>query len=409
MKQDLDALMEKHNLDGLLVIGAATHNPMMHYFTGDVHMGDGALIKPRGAAPTLFYNPMERDEAARTGLHTRNLIEYNLPALTKEHGGDAVKAQAARYAKMLADCGLEKGRVALFGKVEFGAPFAIFNALAQMAPQVELVGQTGRTLLAEAMETKDEAEAERMRRIGRITAEVVGRVKAYLQSHKAKGGVLRKKDGSPVTVGDVKTLINASALELGVENPHGTIFAIGRDAGVPHSTGNPADALELGKTIVFDIFLQEPGGGYHSDFTRTWCLGYAPPDAQKLYDDVRHVFDDLMGGLEANAPFNLLQERTCDLFEAQGHATIRQDPAVQEGYVHSVGHGLGLNIHEQPFSRDSSVTLRPGVVVTIEPGLYYPSKGMGVRIEDTVYVRPDGEMEVLADFPHDLVIEIESE
>ncbi len=408
MKSDLDALMEKHNLDALLVIGAATHNPMMHYFTGDVHMGDGALIKVRGQQPTLFYNPMERDEAARTGLTTRNLIEYNLPALTKEQGGDAAKGLAARYARMLADCGLEQGRVALFGKVEIGAPFAVFNALAALAPQVELVGQTGRSVLAEAMETKDEAEAERMRRMGRITAEVVGRVQAYLQSHKAKDGVLVKADGTPVTVGDVKTLINASALELGVENPHGTIFAIGRDAGVPHSTGNPDDALELGKTIVFDIFLQEPGGGYHYDFTRTWSLGYATPEAQKLYDDVRTVFDDLMGGLEANAPFNLLQERTCDLFEAQGHPTIRQDPAVQEGYVHSVGHGLGLNIHEQPFSRDASVTLRPGVVVTIEPGLYYPSKGMGVRIEDTVYVRPNGEIEVLADFPHDLVIPIQT-
>lgn len=408
MKSDLDALMEKHNLDALLVIGAATHNPMMHYFTGDVHMGDGALIKVRGKQPVLFYNPMERDEAARTGLDTRNLIEYNLPALTKEHGGDAAKGLAARYARMLADCGLEQGRVALFGKVEIGAPFVVFNTLMALAPQYELVGQTGRSVLAEAMETKDEAEAERMRRMGRITAEVVGRVQAYLQSHKAKDGVLVKADGTPVTVGDVKTLINASALELGVENPHGTIFAIGRDAGVPHSTGNPDDALELGKTIVFDIFLQEPGGGYHYDFTRTWSLGYATPEAQKLYDDVKTVFDDLMGGLEANAPFSLLQERTCDLFEAQGHPTIRQDPAVQEGYVHSVGHGLGLNIHEQPFSRDASVTLRPGVVVTIEPGLYYPNKGMGVRIEDTVYVRPNGEIEVLADFPHDLVIPIQN-
>jgi Xaa-Pro aminopeptidase len=406
LKSDLDALMEKHGLDALLVIGAATHNPMMHYFTGDVHMGDGALIKPRGAAPTLFYNPMERDEAARTGHATRNLVDYDLPALTKKHNGDAVQAQAERYAKMLADCGVAKGRVGLFGKVEIGAPFAIFNALAQMAPQYEVVGQSGRTLLAEAMETKEPDEVERIRRMGRITAEVVGRVKAYLQSHTAVDGRLVNGDGAPVTVGDVKTFINSAALELGVENPHGTIFAIGRDAGVPHSTGNPEDALELGKTIVFDIFLQEPGGGYHFDFTRTWCLGYAPPEAQKLYDEVKQVFDDLMGGLEANAPFKALQERACDLFEAQGHATIRQDPAIQEGYVHSVGHGIGLNIHEQPFSREESL-LRPGVVVTIEPGLYYPGRGMGVRIEDSVYVRPDGGIEVLADFPHDLVVPID--
>ena len=79
----------------------------------------------------------------------------------------------------------------------------------------------------------------------------------------------------------------------------------------------------------------------------------------------------------------------------------------EEGYLHGIGHGLGINIHELPSYRNPAAALRPGVVVTIEPGLYYPSRDMGVRIEDTVYVHPDGEIEVLAEFPHDLVIPIE--
>jgi Xaa-Pro aminopeptidase len=244
--------------------------------------------------------------------------------------------------------------------------------------------------------------------MGQVTVEVVGRTQTFLQSHKAKDEVLVKNDGTPLTIGDVKSKINLWAAELGVENPHGTIFAIGHDAGVPHSVGNPDDVMALGQTIVYDIFLQEPGGGYHYDFTRTWCLGYAPEPEQQLYDQVLDVFNDLMQGLEANAPFHLLHERTCDLFEAMGHATTRQDPLIEEGYVHGIGHGLGVNIHELPFSRDKNATLRPGVVVTIEPGLYYPGLGRGVRIEDTVYVRPDGEIEVMAEFPHDLVIPIEN-
>jgi Xaa-Pro aminopeptidase len=97
----------------------------------------------------------------------------------------------------------------------------------------------------------------------------------------------------------------------------------------------------------------------------------------------------------------------CDLFEAKGHPTIRQNPLTQEGYVHSLGHGVGLHIHEQPFSGPNSSDnekLVPGVVVTVEPGLYYPDERLGVRLEDTVWMRPDGQVEVLAEYPLDLVL-----
>jgi Xaa-Pro aminopeptidase len=241
-----------------------------------------------------------------------------------------------------------------------------------------------------------------------VTVEVVSKTAEFLQSHKAKDGVLVKADGQPLTIGEVKRKINLWAIENGVENPHGVIFAIGRDAGIPHSTGNPDDVLALGKTIVFDIFLQEPGGGYHFDFTRTWCLGYAPEKVQQLYDDVRAVFDQLMQETEANMHFKILQDRTCELFEEQGHKTIRQDPLTQEGYVHSIGHGIGLDIHELPFSRPPEAVLRPGVIVTIEPGLYYPDQGMGCRLEDTVCVHPDGSIELMAEYPLDLVLPIEN-
>ena len=77
--------------------------------------------------------------------------------------------------------------------------------------------------------------------------------------------------------------------------------------------------------------------------------------------------------------------------------------------MHSLGHGLGLHVHENPtFGAGATEAdrLDPGVVVTIEPGLYYPERGMGVRLEDTVYARPDGGFEVLADYSLDLVLPI---
>jgi Xaa-Pro aminopeptidase len=209
-------------------------------------------------------------------------------------------------------------------------------------------------------------------------------------------------------VGHIKQNINLWLAEAGVENPEGTIFAIGRDAGVPHSSGNPQDILYLGQTIVFDIFPAEAGGGYFYDFTRTWCLGYAPDEAQSLYEDVLDIYQTIMDELEVNALCSQYQDRTCELFEAQGHPTIKSDPQTQEGYVHSLGHGVGLYIHEYPrFSSNfKEDRLAPGSVVTVEPGLYYPEKGMGVRLENTIWVRPDGKMEVLADYPLDLVLPV---
>ncbi len=407
MKKDIDALMKKKNLDVILVSGPSGHNPSLYYFTGPVHLTHGVLIKKRGEAPVLFFHSMERDEAAKTSLETRNLDEYRFNELLKEVEGDHTKAEALRYKKVLADLGVSSGRMAVYGLIEAGESFSIYNALQEIMPELEIVGEVGSTLLLEAMETKDEEEVTHIRRMGQVTVEIVDKVAKFLQSHKSKNGFLVKADGDRLTIGEVKRNIDLWAAESGVGNPHDCIFAIGHDAGVPHSTGNLDDFLQLGKTIIFDIFLQESGGGYHYDFTRTWCLGHAPEEEQKLYHDVRAVFDEIMDGLEANAPFKALQERTCELFEAQGHPTVKTDPLTQNGYVHGLGHGLGLRVHEQPFSREEEAKLKPGVVLTIEPGLYYPEKEMGVRLEDTVYVHADGKIEILAEYPYDLVLPLE--
>jgi len=353
---------------------------------------------------------MERDEAAATGLQTKNLAEYSWKDLLKEADGNSIKATALRYQKMLSEQGITSGRVAIYGKIEVGAGFAVFSALQELIPDLEIVGEEARnSTLMEAMATKDLAEVEHIRKMGKITTSVVGNVVDFLTSSQAKDGVLVGRDGEALTIGDVKRRINLWLAMEGAENPEGTIFAIGPDAGVPHSAGKPDDLLRLGQTIIFDIFPCEAGGGYFYDFTRTWCLGFAPDDVQALYDDVYSVYQTIMAELKAGAYFPDYQNRTCELFSAKGHPTIKDDPTVQEGYVHSLGHGLGLHVHERPWSGSTATkddNLDPGVIVTIEPGLYYPEKGMGCRLEDTVWVTLEGEMEILADFPLDLVLPI---
>ncbi len=206
--------------------------------------------------------------------------------------------------------------------------------------------------------------------------------------------MLLKADGTPLTIADVKSSISLWLAERGAVEVEGTIFAIGKDAGIPHSVGTPGDELRLGQTIVFDIFPGEAGGGYFYDFTRTWSLGYATPEARQLFDEVDKAYELGVENIDLNVSFKEYQRLVSEEFHRHGHATpMHTEGVLQNGYVHSLGHGVGLNIHERPWSRHTASDdnlLRPGVVITIEPGLYYPDKGMGARIEDTYWVRPDG-------------------
>jgi Xaa-Pro aminopeptidase len=97
-----------------------------------------------------------------------------------------------------------------------------------------------------------------------------------------------------------------------------------------------------------------------------------------------------------------------DYFEGQGHRTTRSHPGTTEGYVHSLGHGVGLSVHEHPRLAETAMPeekVLAGMVLTIEPGLYYPGDGFGIRVEDYVWIDPEsGQSEIIGAFDKDLVI-----
>jgi Xaa-Pro aminopeptidase len=380
------------------VLGNAEQNPPMYYLTGGGHVSNAALFQKSGAEPVLYCNAMERAEAAKSGLQVIPLRTGAVEALIKDPK------------PILEEQGIVRGRLGLYGTVDAGNLITLIGSIRQAFPELEVVGEPhGDSIFLRAMETKDGAEVERIRRMGRITTEVVGLVAKHLTNCPVGADeVLLKADGTPLTVADVKAKISLWLAERGAAEPDGTIFSIGKDAGVPHSVGTPDDRVQLGKTIVFDIFPAEAGGGYFYDFTRTWSLGYATPAAQELYDEVSAVYEKVIDNLDLNVSFKEYQKLACDEFNRNGHSTpMHSQGVLQNGYVHSLGHGLGLNVHERPRSghlETEDNILKAGVVVTVEPGLYYPERGMGVRIEDSYWVRPDGQLEKLADYPYDFVL-----
>jgi Xaa-Pro aminopeptidase len=354
---------------------------------------------------------MERDEAAASGLRLMNLEQYHIVKFLAEAQNNRIMAEAMQFRKILQDKGLDKSKIAIYGSFDAGRAYSVFTRLADITPGLTITVD-GDGVIDMACATKDDAEIARIRAMGKVVEQVVGKTADFLSGHREKNNILIHPDGQPVTIGEIKNLINLWLAEEGAENPQDTIFSIGRDSGVPHTSGTADDVLRMGQTIVFDIFPCEAGGGYYFDFTRTWCLGYAPDETIKIYQDVYQVYDQVIKSIKFNSLFKDIQQLTLDLFEGMGHPTLRSHPKTQAGYVHSIGHGIGLHVHEKPFSQmmdANSDQLETGSVFTIEPGLYYPEREIGVRLENTYYFSKEDQLKVMSEYPMDLVIPISPE
>jgi Xaa-Pro aminopeptidase len=399
--------MEKRNLDAFVVAGKAHGNPAMYYMTNGANLTRGWIIQKRGEGPILVCSPIERDEAAASGLTVVTLNEFDFLSILREKE-DQLAATVELYRRMFADLGVG-GRVGLYGRADQGRAWMLLNTLDAQLENVSVCGDFETTLIDEARATKDATEAARIKEMGRRTCSIVERTIDFLQAHQVSEEMLLQGDGAPLTIGRVHEEIGRFISEERLEDPEGFIFSIGRDAGVPHSKGCAEDMVTLGQTIVFDIFPCESGSGYFFDMTRTFCVGYAPPEVEAAYRDVKQCVEMLIDAYEVGQEARRYQRMTCEFFEERGHPTVASDSRTEEGYVHSVGHGLGLAIHEEPrFSDNPTNTdvLQPGHVFTCEPGLYYPERGYGIRIEDVIWIDDEGSVHNLTDFPKELVVEM---
>jgi Xaa-Pro aminopeptidase len=411
MLKDVDRLMKAQQLDGLLVSGATAYNPAMYYFTHGIALGEGTLlIKKQGKPAVLIVNPMEREEAVHTGLPVKLSSNYaSVAALARARAkGNPIRARALFLAGLLAGFGIT-GTLAVAGRLDSGDAFETYAALRAARRGGRVV--SGDHLMTAARVIKGPDEIARIKAVGKKTLAVVGDIHDFLGGQRAKGGYLVTDKGRRVTIGDVKRRIHQKLAEQGVvDAENGAIFAQGRDAGIPHSRGDAKQPLKLGETLIFDIFPAEPGGGYFFDFTRTWCLGHASDTVLAAHTEVREIFRRMKHALKINVPTRDYQQATNDYFEAKGHPTANSHPGTTSGYVHSLGHGIGLDIHEAPslsLRAPADEVIKPGMVFTVEPGLYYPDRGYGIRIEDTVWVNPTTRtVETIGRYPEDLVIPV---
>ena len=213
-------------------------------------------------------------------------------------------------------------------------------------------------------------------------------------------------DGAVFTAERLRAIVEAALLARGYASD-GAICAPGAQAADPHQIGT--GPLHAGEPIVMDIFPQHKQTRYWADMTRTVSKGEPPAAIRKIYDVVMRAQDAGITALRPGVTGREVHELVEDIIWEAGYDTLRpgqkKDPAdpTPRGFIHSTGHGVGLEIHEAPaIARSGTKPLLVGDVVTIEPGVYDPVIG-GVRLEDMLVITETGARN-LTQAPRELVV-----
>jgi len=208
-------------------------------------------------------------------------------------------------------------------------------------------------------------------------------------------------EGESLTVERVKSVM-AQVFAAQGTSADDLIFAPGPQGAVGHDMGS--GPIRQGVPIVVDIWPRDNESFCFCDMTRTFVVGDVPEDVREWHRLCKEALDRSIAAIHDGADGRAVFDISCDLFEAAGEPTLRtkeHGALLADGFFHGLGHGVGLEVHEEPgMGLTAGDALRSGDVVTVEPGLYRQGYG-GVRLEDMVLVTADGAVN-LTNYPYDL-------
>jgi Xaa-Pro aminopeptidase len=344
----LRAALPEHKLDLLLV----THLPNVLYLCGFTGSAASLLISDRGA--TLFTDGRYIEQAHEEVAGAKIVISRKAPHLA---AAEFLSEPARRRSKQT--LGIEADHLSVAARDQIAAVVKTSHKLISTTSLVE-----------QKRMIKDADEIRLIRRAIDLGAGLFR--------------VARRKIRPQTTEAEVAAAIEYEARCSGAEAmSFPTIIASGKRSALPHGRASSARIPRAGFVVCdFGVIL----ASYCSDRTRTVHIGRPSPAAREMYDA---VLEAQTAGIAAVRP-----GATAAQVDAAARNVLRKRK-LDRYFTHSTGHGLGLEIHESPrLAAGQAQVLQPGMVITIEPGVYIPGSG-GVRIEDVVVVTASGS-EVLA-------------
>ncbi|HWI23228.1 MAG TPA: Xaa-Pro peptidase family protein [Baekduia sp.] len=349
--QRLAELLQRDGLDALLVTAPVN----VRWLTGFTGSAGIAVVSPGGTC--RFITDFRYEQQAAAQLGDGWAIEIAKQDLLKHFAGSV-----AAPLKL----GFDDGQV----------PVKQHAALAELLEGVELVAAGG--LVESLREIKDAGEIEAIRAATQLADTALREV-----LERGLGGRSER---------DVALDLEFTVRRLGAEAvSFDPIVAHGGHGALPHAV--PRDvAIEAGTLCVIDWGAHLDG--YASDCTRTYAVGEPSPGDREIYDLVLAAQLESLAEVLPGASGKAIDAVARDVITSAGHG---------DHFGHGLGHGVGAEIHEEPrLSQRSDSILKPGMVVTVEPGIYVPGQ-VGVRIEDLVVVTADGR-DVLTSLPKTLTV-----
>ena len=395
--------MEKKDIDWIILSGDRQKSTDIRYFLKDLTFASPIILIKKSEEPIIIHNILESEEALQSKAKT--ICRDEIVSRDEIRKLSSSKDQTKIFIKKCIEKFGISGKILLLGNQPFQRAFMIYEIM-QKIDRIKLADIKDSDIIKKVREVKTDDEIEKIQDVSTKVSGIYREIRNLLKDGIIKNSLLFDKSGKPIKLGDIRHLVEKIIAEQGLSGSEIPIISMGEEAASPHMTGNVEMQVREGSPIVIDIFPNDNKTGYFSDMTRTFCVGKTSDYVKTLYNNVKEAYEIGKKSVKLGEKTSIPDIAVSDFFVQKGYKTTRDNAGTKEGYIHSLGHGVGLDVHESPrVSFVAKDIFQKMSVFTIEPGLYYKSKSAGIRLEDTFYIDHNGNLKNMTSFPMKLSVE----